>query len=361
MSKVRYVITAVAALSVLAVSAGFWYTSRETLPRQIRIAAGKEGGLYHTFARDFAKRLQQRTGRPVRVLETAGSEANVALLRNGEAELALVQTMSLTPEGVAGVAPLFPEPLHFIARKGTKIGSPADLAGMRVAIGLRGSSIRHNAQTVLAHYGIPLDRIHDAEDPFGALAASDRVDAVLVTTGWMIPALEKLLNSEKVELIGLADPEGLATRHPWFVPTTIPRGLYGGKPPVPGNPVPTVAVTALLTVSRDASEDLVAESLAALYETDLRASYPGVLSAKVAKNYDAAVMHPGVATYHDPSARFNQLSRAMELVSNSKEALFGVAAFAVLAWSWLRRRRERIAEAGDRCNDRSSTSSSGGR
>src|SRR3954452_2813197 len=48
-------------------------------------------------------------GRPVRVMETAGSAENVALLRDGGAELALIQTTSLNPDGVAGVAPLFPE------------------------------------------------------------------------------------------------------------------------------------------------------------------------------------------------------------------------------------------------------------
>ena len=37
----------------------------------------------------------------------------------------------------------------------------------------------------------------------------------------------------------------------------------------------------------------------------------------------------------------------MELISKSKEALFGVVAFAVLVWGWVRRRRERIAAAAD--------------
>ncbi len=101
---------------MLVVSATVWYTSRETLPPEIRVAAGKRDGLYHTFAQGFARRLQQRTGRPVRVIETSGSEENVELLRSNGAELAMIQTTSLTPEGVAGVAPLFSEPLHFIVR-----------------------------------------------------------------------------------------------------------------------------------------------------------------------------------------------------------------------------------------------------
>jgi TRAP transporter TAXI family solute receptor len=347
MSRVGWLLTAIAASAVL-VGCVVWYTTRQTLPPEIRVAAGKQGGLYYTFAQDFAKRLQHHTGRPVRIIETVGSEANVGLLRDGGADLAMIQTTSLSPEGVVGVAPLFPEPLHFIVRKGTgnPIGSPAGLAGKRVALGLRGSSMRQNAHTVLAHYGLSPEGVVDVEEPFEAFDGGN-ADAILVTTGWMNPALEKLLRRDDVELVGLADPEGLAARHPWFVPTTIPPGLYSGKPTVPQDPVRTVAATALLTVRADATEELVRAALAALYETDLRASYPALLSAKAARDYDAAVMHPGVAAYHDPSGRINRLTRTLELVGKSKEALFGAGAVILLIWGWFRRRRERAAAAAD--------------
>jgi TRAP transporter TAXI family solute receptor len=337
--------TAVAAVAVLVASIWLWHTSRETLPRVIRIASGQHSGLYYAFAQDFAKRLQERTGRPVRVIETVGSEENARLLRDGGAELALMQTGLLTPEGVVGVAPVFPESLHFLVRKGGAIRSPADLAGRRVGLGMRGSGNREVARVLLPHYGGSLEKVQDVEDPFGALLATDGVDAALVTTGWMNPTLEQVMRSGKVELLGLEVPEGLAARHPWLMPTTIPRGLYSGHPAVPPEPVRTVTVTALLTVKADASDELVKASLATLYETDLRASYPLMLSAKTARDHDATVMHPATAAYHDPSAGLNRLSQTMELASKSKEVLFGVAALGVLAWGWFRRRRERIAQA----------------
>jgi hypothetical protein len=72
------------------------------------------------------------------------------------------------------------------------------------------------------------------------------------------------------------------------------------------------------------------------------------MSAKAARDYDAAVMHPGAALYHDPAARFARVTRVLEIASKSKEALFGLVAFVVLVWGWVRRRRERIAAAADR-------------
>ena len=46
-------------------------------------------------------------------------------------------------------------------------GSPADLVGKRVSLGVSGSSIRQNAHTFLAHYDISPKSVHDAEQHFG--------------------------------------------------------------------------------------------------------------------------------------------------------------------------------------------------
>jgi TRAP transporter TAXI family solute receptor len=345
MPKFSHLMVALAAATVVVACVVTWYWSRETLPPEIRIAAGQHYGLYHQLAQDLAERLHTRCGRPVRVIETAGTEANVELLRDGGAELALVQTVSPTPAGVTGIAPLFPEPLHFLARKGKGIRAPMDLAGKRAALGLKGSSMRQTSRTLLDHYAVA--NVRDAEEYFGVLDSDASVDAALVTTSWMNPTLVELLHRADLELIGIDDADGLAMRHPWLIATTIPRGLYPGKSPVPPEPVRTVAVTALLVGRSDASERLVHESLAALYETDLRSSFPAVLSAKVARSYDAAVMHPSVANYHDPSAALNRVAQTLEFISKSKEVLLGVVAFALLLWGLVRRWREQVANAAD--------------
>jgi TRAP transporter TAXI family solute receptor len=345
--KLTYRMMAVAAGTIAITCVVTWYWSREPLPHEIRIAAGQHDGLYHMFAENLAERLRGRGVRRVRVIETAGTEANVELLREGGADLALIQTVSPTPKGLAGIAPLFPEPLHFLARRNKKIRAPKDLKGKRVALGLKGSSMRQTSHKLLAHYAVAVTDVQDKEEYFGVLDTDVHVDAALVTTCWMNPALVKLLQRPDLELIGIDDHEGLAMRHPWLTATTIPRGLYPGKSPVPAQPVPTVAVTALLVGRSDASDRLVRESLAALYETDLRSSFPAVLSANAARNYDAAVMHPSVANYHNPSAALNRVAQALEFISKSKEALLAVVAFALLLWGLVRRWREQAANAAD--------------
>ncbi len=347
MRKVVRLVIAFVAAAVMIGCGVTWYISHEALPPEIRIAAGQSAGLYHTLAQSLATRLQDRTGRPVRVIETAGTEANVDLLRDGGAELALIQRVSSTPEGLAGVAPLYPEILHFLVRNDLEnpIRSLRDLKGHRAALGLQGSSMRQISHMVLTHYDV--HGVGDQGEYFGAMENNSNIHAALVTTGWMNPTVERLLHSRKFELIGIDDPDGLAMRQPWFTATAIPRGLYPGNPPVPPEPVRTVSVMSLLACRSNAPDRLVRESLAALYETDLRSSFPAVLSAKAARDYDATVMHPSVAMYHNPTAALNRLSQALELISKSKEAVFGLIAFIILIWGWVRRRRERIAAAAD--------------
>jgi uncharacterized protein len=348
MSWLTRFLIALAAAAVLVVSVLGWYTSRETLPREIRIGAGKPDGLYDTFAQRFATLLRERTGRPVRVINTPGTEVNLGLLRDGGAELAIIQTDSLSPDGVVGIAPLFPEPLHLLVRN-KEIRSVAGLRGHKVALGSAGSGMRQSALTVLAHYDINPNNPNNlqvVEEPFGALD-TNAVEAAFVTTGWMNPLLINQLQRGEVELIGIDESEGLARRYPWFTSMIIPRGLYPGKSPVPPKPVTTVAVMALLAARADAGNLLVREALVTTYETDLRASFPASLTAKAAKDYDATVMHPEVANYHNPNEGLNRLSMTLDFFAKSKELLLAVLAIGILVWNGVRRRRERAAAAAD--------------
>src|SRR5262249_30646546 len=162
---------------------------------------------------------------------------NVKLLREGGAELGFMQALSTTPDDVAGIAPLFPEPLHLLVRKGKGIRSVADLKGRRVTLGPRHSGARQNAIAVVNHYQVPLESLQDTEEYFVALATDPKLEAALFTTASMNQQLKDLLARGDLELVGIADAEGLATSHPWFTVTTIPRGLYPGNPPEPPAPV----------------------------------------------------------------------------------------------------------------------------
>ena len=157
----------------MAVALFGWYTSRETLPPEIRIAAGKRGGLNFTFAEKFAELLRERTGRPVRVMETKGTEAdNVKLVRiKVKRSSPCSRPIPCHPKRIAGIAPLFTgTATHLIVRTGTGIRKVADLADKRVALGSKevGDALAERALTVLQHHKLAETDVRDVEEPFGS-------------------------------------------------------------------------------------------------------------------------------------------------------------------------------------------------
>ena len=62
-------------------------------PKTIRIATGRKGGGYHTFATQYSKYLE-REGISLEIIETAGSNENLNLLKQADSDVdvALVQS-----------------------------------------------------------------------------------------------------------------------------------------------------------------------------------------------------------------------------------------------------------------------------
>src|SRR5688572_24584474 len=121
-------------LGLAVVAGGYWFFfKRDTLPPEVRIAAGAKGGLYHKIAQELALRIQDRTSRTVRVLETHGSVDNRERLLNGDADLAVFQAGAAPMDGLAGLAPLYPDVVFVIVRKGSRIRGLHDIAGRAVS------------------------------------------------------------------------------------------------------------------------------------------------------------------------------------------------------------------------------------
>ena len=68
-----------------------WFLQRESVPSQLVIATGLVDGLYYKVGTTIKAPLEKRIGRTVTVLETEGSQQNLELVLNGQADLAIVQ------------------------------------------------------------------------------------------------------------------------------------------------------------------------------------------------------------------------------------------------------------------------------
>jgi TRAP transporter TAXI family solute receptor len=333
-------------LGVVAVSIVSWFVTRESLPREIRLAAAKSGGLYSEFATKLKPYLEERTGRSLLIQTTQGSVENVDLLRRREVHLAIVQAGTTDLEGVVALAPLYPDVVHVVVRKGSDIQTIHGFAGRQVSIGPLGSGMRQAAGDLLSHYGIREEDLEPNDAYFLALL-EDRdppLEAAIVTTGLLNPDLAKLLKDDRFELLAL-DADAISVRYPYFEPFTIPRGMYAEAPAQPPQPVATVATMSYLAARSDATDILVEETLACLYEQFPPSSFPAVVPPSEAATWSAVPLHSAARNFHDPYRGLGLLADFMDSLAGIKELLFALGAGLYLLWLRWKRIKEQEVRA----------------
>jgi TRAP transporter TAXI family solute receptor len=323
-------------------SIGWWYVTRDTLPRTITIAASRRGTLTHRFARQLARGIRAQTGRDVEVVETQGSGENEERLQKKEAHLAILQAGAGKMVGLSAIAPLYPEPVQFLVRQGSRIDSIADLPSHKVALGPVQSGSHALALKILKHYGVDAkslvgsDLLFDPSDP--------SLDAAIITTGLQNPQVAAALKSGKFDLLPIEDPEALPVHVRYVTPYIIPRGAFKGNPSVPDRPVKTVATTTVLAARSEEGAALIRTALEALYRTDLLDEYPSVIPATEARSWPTIPLHGEARRYYDPYEGLDTLANFAESFSAGKEFLFALGAGIYVLWDRWKRIRERERE-----------------
>ncbi len=251
------------------------------LERALIIAGGSPDGEYARVARLLAAELIAE-GTPSKAVQSSGSKENLELLRAGKVDIAFAQNnvaarallgtqpfAELGPQyDLLALASLFPEPVHLIVAADSPIGSVQDLAGKRVDIGNPGSGSYLNAVALLAAAGIELSdlgAVHNAGLAGGLeLLNSGEADAVIATIGAPARALQRVAADGRIRLLPLsAELRDLLTREgAGYVPIVLPASTYPGQ----REPVPTVAVSALLAAGAALPGTDVDRVLTALFD-----------------------------------------------------------------------------------------------
>lgn len=276
----------------------------EIAPFFLRIAAGPPGGVYFPVAGLIANAVTRAPGAPacvpggpcgaenlVAIVDTsAGSVANVAALRAGDADAALLQAdvAAWAHEGslmfakagpyadLRALAALHREALHVIVNALSPVTMLAELDGGRLAIGSEGSGTRAAVSVILDAAGVtPGERVAFAGGLPQALAALGRgeIDAAFFFGGAPAPALQGLAPTRPFRLLPVQG-EAIAARiqeTTYYLPTTIAAGAYGDAFPE----TPTIGVSALLAVDRALDPALVDNMLTALWRSENRVILDG--------------------------------------------------------------------------------------
>jgi len=282
---------------------------------EITLATGGTSGTYYAVGGAMQTVLNDKlTLCELNTESTGASKANVNLITDGEAQMAILQsdvvsyahtgTNTFAETGVEDsalwVAGLYNETVQIIAT--TDITDISQLAGRTVCMGDVGSGTRVNAEQILAAYGMTADDVNAVSGSFqdGVDGIKDgKVDAAFTVAGAPTTAITDLATTNSFNMLSLTD-EALAYIHenfPFLVDDNLPADTYKGIPETR-----CVAVQAALVASKDISADVVYELLKTMFDNK-DALVTGhakfqFLDASYASSGASVPLHPGAEKFY---------------------------------------------------------------
>ena len=260
-----------------------------------RIGTGGAGGTYFPIGGLIANAISNPPGsRPCDkggacgvkdlvaiAVSTNASVANVNAIQAGQLDAGLAGAQSVT-QGYNGqgkfvgnkkdkirvIANLYPEDMHLVVPKGTKLASLKDLNGKRVGVAAAGSGTQVSVRMILKHYGIKAKEAELGLAQSTQRLADGQLDAFFYAGGTPFAALIQLGSTKGFELYKFSDAERKDINKiiPYYVESMIPAGTYENIT----YDVPTVAVNGQLITSADQPAELVYEITKALWNKNTR-------------------------------------------------------------------------------------------
>jgi len=226
-------------------------------PMELRFAAGSADGNYYAIAEQYADQLAQH-GIKVDVLETKGTVENYALLKSGDADVALLQgglADDASQEALVSLGGVFAEPFWIFTRADRFSSLILDFGGLdtaRIAGGAVGSGTRAMTERLQSEWGgewidiVPLSG-HDAAD---ALLKRE-VEAAVFTAGIDTSYIQRLLRDPNARLIGMRRAEGLSMRDDALAPLTLFDGVVDMDRDIPSGDIKLISAIAQLGADKD--------------------------------------------------------------------------------------------------------------
>lgn len=308
--KKRVLFVAVTALLLLAMTLTGCGSSRS-----LKMATGGTTGTYYAYSGTVSQVLSSKLPNvKFDVQSTGASKANIYLVADGEADIAIVQNDVMyyaykgidlfdgeAVSGFSAMAGLYAEVCQIVAND--KVTSIEDLRGKRVSVGDVGSGCEFNARQILEAYGISFDDIEVHNLSFGDSATAlkdDKIDAFFCVAGAPTTAISELATSNAIHLLEVDDEHAakLMEQYPFYTQYSVPANTYKGV----AEDVKTVAVVATYIVSDQLDEDLVYQITKALFENadEIAAAHPkgAELDPEYSVSSISIPIHPGAEKYY---------------------------------------------------------------
>lgn len=297
--------------------------------RNYILATASTGGTYYPVGVALSTlvkvKLEPRQKIGMSAISSAGSGENVRLLRENEAQFAIVQGLfgyyarnGLGPlaadgaqENLRAVSMLWQNVEHFVvASEHVTTGTVSDFAnikGMAAALGRQNSGTIGSNRTILSHLGLDLDSdfelLYAGYGPSATALQDGRVAGISTPAGAPVGAISRLMASagDRVQLLSFTAEQATLADGGFnlWTPYTIAAGTYAGQ----DSDVTTIAQPNFLATRADTDEDAVYQITKTMYENlaFLRAIHPATNAMDITRAINGLPMplHPGAQRYYE--------------------------------------------------------------
>lgn len=290
--------------------------------RYITIGTGGQTGVYYVVGQSVCRMVNRgseehniRCNAP----STGGSVANVNGMKSGELDMGVVQSdvqfrayngeANFEEEGpwedMRSVFTMHGEPLTVVARADSGIDNISDFPGKRVNIGNPGSGQRNTMDVVMEAFGWDEDTFAlasqlDAAEQASALS-DNNIDAMVYVVGHPNGSIQEATTTIDARLVSVTGDEidSLIEEYPYYTRSVIPGGLYRGN----DEDVETFGVAATFVSSADVDEDIVYETVKAVFENfdrfkRLHPAFENLNEEDMISDGLTAPLHDGAARYY---------------------------------------------------------------
>ena len=238
----------------------------------VNVLTGPTSGAYYPLGVALASVIAETMpGVKASVQATKGSVDNLNQLEAGKAELAFTLGDALSDawkgndeagfkqplKNLRGVAALYPNYIHVVARADSGIRTLADLKGKTVSVGVLKSGIEQNARAVLHAAGIDYKDFAKVQYlPFGEsveLMKNRQIDATLQSATLGASSLHDLASAVPIVFVPIPPDVVRKIREGGYTPATIPADTYRDQTA----DVATAAVQNFIVTHEDVSTDVV--------------------------------------------------------------------------------------------------------
>ncbi|MDM8557338.1 TAXI family TRAP transporter solute-binding subunit [Candidatus Parabeggiatoa sp. HSG14] len=231
-------------------------------PGEIRIATGREGGGYHSFALKYQEQLAEQHLK-LDIQPTAGSIEVLKLLKAGTVSVGIVQGgtgHTVSSENLESIASLFYEPLWVFYRRGLPIEYLFDLRGKRIAVGEVGSGTLPVAMTLLQDNKVTQNNttlLNLSSKVAMAKLIANEIDAAFFIMSPTSSTISKLLTHPDIELLSFKRDEAYGSRYPFLTTVRLGEGVIDLENNVPRQDKVLLAATASLVARNDLHPDII--------------------------------------------------------------------------------------------------------